>query len=100
MASKAAAAAEGDADFKGDGRRAHGQPRTLDSCDHFLFSMGIYLRRRHYVRMWFTSCIFGTETERREESLSLLFFNTRVAPHCVNTLMILHASHTLMMSAG
>ena len=25
---------------------------------------------------------------------------TRVAPHCVNTLMILHAAHTPMMSAG
>jgi hypothetical protein len=32
-------------------------------------------------------------------SLSLNFI-TRVAPHCVNTLMILHAAHTLMMSAG
>ena len=32
-------------------------------------------------------------------SLSLIFI-TRVAPHCVNTLMILHAAHTLMMSAG
>ena len=29
-------------------------------------------------------------------SLSLNFI-TRVAPHCVNTLMILHAAHTLMM---
>jgi hypothetical protein len=33
-------------------------------------------------------------------SLSLSLFITRVAPHCVNTLMILHAAHTLMMSAG
>ena len=32
-------------------------------------------------------------------SLSLIFI-TRVAPHCVNTLMILHAAHTLMTSAG
>jgi hypothetical protein len=32
-------------------------------------------------------------------SLSLIFI-TRVAPHCVNTLMILHAAHTLIMSAG
>jgi hypothetical protein len=31
-------------------------------------------------------------------SLSLIFI-TRVAPHCVNTLMILHAAHTCMMSA-
>ena len=31
--------------------------------------------------------------------LSLIFI-TRVAPHCVNTLMILHAAHTLMISAG
>jgi hypothetical protein len=37
--------------------------------------------------------------ERGLLSLSLIFI-TRVAPHCVNTLMILHAAHTLMMSAG
>jgi hypothetical protein len=30
-------------------------------------------------------------------SLSLIFI-TRVAPHCVNTLMILHAAHTLSLS--
>ena len=36
--------------------------------------------------------------EDRSLSLSLNFI-TRVAPHCVNTLMILHAAHTLMMSA-
>jgi len=39
------------------------------------------------------------DTCRLELSLSLIFI-TRVAPHCVNTLMILHAAHTLMMSAG
>ena len=32
--------------------------------------------------------------------LSHFFLITRVAPHCVNTLMILHAAHTLIMSAG
>ena len=38
---------------------------------------------------------------RQLASLSLsLNFITRVAPHCVNTLMILHAAHTLMTSAG
>jgi len=38
---------------------------------------------------------------RVQKSLSLsLIFITRVAPHCVNTLMILHAAHTPMMSAG
>ena len=36
---------------------------------------------------------------KKANSLSLNFI-TRVAPHCVNTLMILHAAHTLMMSAG
>ena len=30
---------------------------------------------------------------------SSLIFITRVAPHCVNTLMILHAAHTLIISA-
>jgi hypothetical protein len=39
--------------------------------------------------------------QARVVSLSLsLIFITRVAPHCVNTLMILHAAHTRMMSAG
>ena len=32
-------------------------------------------------------------------SLSLMLI-TRVAFHCVNTLMILHAAHTLIISAG
>ena len=33
-------------------------------------------------------------TELCARALSLIFV-TRVAPHCVNTLMILHAAHTL-----
>ena len=49
-----------------------------------------------------SGCIYSAYNRReRERSLSLsLIFITRVAPHCVNTLMILHAAHTLMMSAG
>ena len=33
-------------------------------------------------------------------SLLSLIFITRVAPHCVNTLKILHVAHTLIISAG
>ena len=43
----------------------------------------------------------GAKKSELSLSLSLsLNFITRVAPHCVNTLMILHAAHTPMMSAG
>ena len=43
---------------------------------------------------------WGHQDKSSLVSLSLLFLFARVAPHCVNTLMILHAAHTRIMSAG
>jgi hypothetical protein len=97
MAPKAAAAAEGDADFKGDGRRAHGQPRwTLVIISYFQWE---------FICVVDITCVcgslvaFSVQRQREEKRVSLSYFLI-LGWHCVNTLMILHASHTLMMSAG